>query len=347
MSPIDLPATPLLHAEGDPAPASMSIAACDDAFRQAFEHAGVGMIVVDLNGVLVHFNQAVCELLGYEREQLTGRSFDFLKHPDEAALESDQFHKLKAGELSRIHSERRYLHRNGQELWLQVNAALVRNAEGQPSYLVAHMHSIDDRRKAEIDLRSLNSQLARLASFDGLTGLPNRRTLLTGFEQMWISSRDAREPLSCVILDIDHFKLVNDCHGHAAGDEVLRHVGTVLQHAVRPTDLCGRWGGEEFLLVCNNTRADEAHQLAEQIRHLIALQPVTWRDLSIPITVSLGVAQRTIVCHEPHELIALADEQLYTAKRLGRNCTCMGADTVGDDVDEDSRQTAVFRPTNK
>lgn len=320
----------------------------DDPFRQTFEHAGVGMVVMDRSGVLLHANRALGELFGYEPEELVGKRFQELKHPEEAALEADQFHKLAIGELSRIQSERRYLHRDGREVWVQASAVLVRDSHGRPSYIVGHVQSIDDRRKAESDLRSLNSQLARLASFDGLTGLLNRRTLLTGFEQLWASSRDQREPLSCIILDIDHFKQVNDCHGHAAGDEVLRHVGGVLQNAVRTHDLCGRWGGEEFLLVCNNTRAKEAHQLAESIRHLIALQPIVWRDLRIPVTVSLGVAQRTIVCHEPHELIALADEQLYTAKRLGRNCTCIGAEIADDSGDdEDARQTALFRPTNK
>ncbi len=212
-----------------------------DPFRQSFEHAGVGMLVMDCEGTLLHANRALCELFGYEESDLVGRRFQQFRHPDEAELEADQFSRLATGELPRIQSERRYLHRNGQEVWVQATAALVRNEQGQPSCIVGHMHSIDDRRKAESDLRSLNSQLARLASFDGLTGLLNRRTLFTGFEQLWASSHDLREPLSCIILDIDHFKLVNDCHGHAAGDEVLRHVGNVLQNALRPHDLCGRW----------------------------------------------------------------------------------------------------------
>jgi len=323
--------------------ASMS----SNPFRQAFEHAGVGMVVMDLAGTLLHVNRSAGELFGHVPDELLGRRFDELKHPEEAALEADQFNKLATGELARIQSERRYRHRTGHDVWVQATAALVRDEHGQPSYIVGHFHSIDDRRRAESDLRTLNSQLARLASFDGLTGLLNRRTLLTGFEQMWTASGDSREPLSCIIFDIDHFKLVNDCHGHAAGDEVLRHVGSVLQNSIRPHDLCGRWGGEEFLVVCNNTRGDEAYQVAESIRHLVALQPIAWRELRIPVTISLGVAQRTVLCHEPHELIALADEQLYAAKRLGRNCACIGADVVEEEGDEDSRQTALFRPTNK
>jgi diguanylate cyclase (GGDEF)-like protein/PAS domain S-box-containing protein len=317
-----------------------------DPFRQAFEHAGVGMVVMDLAGTLLHVNRSAAELFGHSPEELLGYRYDELKHPDEAALEADQFDKLATGELAKIQSERRYRHRLGHDVWIQATATLVRDEQGQPSYIVGTFQSIDDRRKAESELRALNSQLARLASFDGLTGLPNRRTLVTGFEQMWAASSDSREPLSCILFDIDHFKQVNDCHGHAAGDEVLRHVGNVLLKAVRPHDLCGRWGGEEFLVVCHNARGDEAYQIAETIRRLVALEPVTWRDLQIPVTVSLGVAQRTVLCHEPHELIALADEQLYAAKRMGRNCACIGAEGVDEDA-EDSRQTTLFRPTKR
>jgi diguanylate cyclase (GGDEF)-like protein/PAS domain S-box-containing protein len=322
------------------------LSSADDPFRQAFEQAGVGMLVIDLDGLLLHANRAVCELFGFEREELLGRNLESLKHPEETDLDSDQFQKLATGELSRIQAERRYIHRCGQSLWVQMNAAVVRDAQGQPSYVVGHVHSIDDRRKAESDLRSLNSQLARLASFDGLTGLMNRRTLISGFEQMWLGSDDAREPLSCIILDIDHFKLVNDGHGHAAGDEVLRYVGAVLQESLRPHHLVGRWGGEEFLMICTNTRADDAFQIAEGIRARIGQKPIVWRDHFLPVTVSLGVAQRTIVCQEPHELIMMADEQLYAAKRMGRNCTCLAACLPDEDSDEDSCQTAVFRPTN-
>lgn len=320
--------------------------ACDP-YRQAFEQADVGMVIIDLSGVLRQVNRAVCDLLGYEPEQLLGLRLDSLKHPEEVALDADQFVKLITGELSRVQSERRYLQRSGETIWVQSCVALVRDSAGQPSYLVGHIHSVDDRRKAESDLRTINSQLARLASFDGLTGLLNRRTLLTGFEQMWHTSRDERAPLSCVILDIDHFKSINDCHGHAAGDEVLRHVGGVLQSSLRPHDLGGRWGGEEFLFVCKDMRAEEAFKLAESIRLAISQLAITWRDQQIPVTVSLGVAQRTVVCHEPHELLALADEQLYAAKRMGRNCTCVSAEVSHDEADEDSVQTAVFRPTNK
>jgi PAS domain S-box-containing protein len=297
------------------------LSSADDPFRQAFEQAGVGMLVIDLDGLLLHANRAVCELFGFEREELLGRNLESLKHPEETDLDSDQFQKLATGELSRIQAERRYIHRCGQSLWVQMNAAVVRDAQGQPSYVVGHVHSIDDRRKAESDLRSLNSQLARLASFDGLTGLMNRRTLISGFEQMWLGSDDA-------------------------GDEVLRYVGAVLQESLRPHHLVGRWGGEEFLMICTNTRADDAFQIAEGIRARIGQKPIVWRDHFLPVTVSLGVAQRTIVCQEPHELIMMADEQLYAAKRMGRNCTCLAACLPDEDSDEDSCQTAVFRPTN-
>jgi diguanylate cyclase (GGDEF)-like protein len=168
---------------------------------------------------------------------------------------------------------------------------------------------------AEVDL---TAAYERLAVTDRLTGLANRR----GVEQMArreiVRVRRFAAPLSFVMFDIDHFKQVNDGHGHGAGDEVLQKIGRGMAGQLRETDLAARWGGEEFLLVLPNTALEAAHRCADRIRRGVS-------ELMLPIgravTISGGVAQlgpgETL-----NEVVARADGQLYRAKAEGRNRIC-------------------------
>lgn len=131
------------------------------------------------------------------------------------------------------------------------------------------------------------------------------------------------EPFSAAILDIDFFKKVNDTYGHAAGDEVLRHIAGILEAAIRPYDQVGRWGGEEFMLVFPGVSQSEALVVSKRIRKQIADNPLLVEDLTIPVTVSLGVASRTEDnAKNIEELFNMADKALYYAKEHGRNRVC-------------------------
>jgi two-component system, cell cycle response regulator len=164
-------------------------------------------------------------------------------------------------------------------------------------------------------LRRRNEELERLATTDMLTDLENRRSIQRRLEQA--ISRSARHgtPLSIVLIDIDHFKQVNDRHGHQAGDEVLREVAARLRTRLRREDSCGRWGGEEFLLVLQDTDGEAATVVAEDLRGRIADQPVGSAEL--PVTISLGVAEWLREAEDA--LIQRADVALYEAKAAGRN----------------------------
>ena len=182
---------------------------------------------------------------------------------------------------------------------------------------------IRDRRRLVEDLNSSNAQLLLLASLDGLTGIANRRSLDTQFEQEWKRAVRLQTPLSLIMLDVDLFKEFNDLYGHQAGDECLRSVARVLNDpGRRAQDHVARFGGEEFALLLPHTDLSGAHQLAEKIRVAIAA-------LGIPhahsangcVTISLGCSSLTpILGSVQGELIALADAALYEAKHAGRNC---------------------------
>jgi len=155
---------------------------------------------------------------------------------------------------------------------------------------------------------------------DGLTGVLNRKALDQRLlaEIAFAVRHDA--PLSVVMLDVDHFKKVNDTHGHPAGDAVLREVAARLTRALRIEDVIGRYGGEEFLIVARNITLERGAQLAERMRVLIDSSPIVFESTSIAVSASFGVA--SLACCATKEgpaLLALADSRLYEAKHAGRN----------------------------
>ena len=160
-------------------------------------------------------------------------------------------------------------------------------------------------------------RLSRLSQVDPLTGALNRRGLERSFPER--TTEDSVEPVAVVMADIDRFKEINDSFGHAAGDEVLKHVTRLLADVVRAGDAIVRYGGEEFLLVLPSVGLGRALIVAERARSTIASHPTPCGDARIPATISLGVAERR-PGEARGELLARADAALYEAKRKGRNC---------------------------
>lgn len=165
--------------------------------------------------------------------------------------------------------------------------------------------------------------LYRLATLDGLTGLANRRHFLDLASQRFREARYLGKPFSLLMMDIDHFKRVNDNHGHEGGDMVLQAFAQCVKSALRASDLVCRMGGEEFAAILPDTPAEEALVVAKRLRNAIAALPITHQDHTIPITVSIGVASLAPTCRELSELIRHADQALYQAKAKGRNRVCV------------------------
>ena len=177
------------------------------------------------------------------------------------------------------------------------------------------------RRKRYADrLRDIMQESLQLAVIDPLTGLHNRRYLESNLGQMIESAVDGEKPLSLMILDIDHFKAVNDTHGHDAGDEILRAFAERIKTVIRGVDLLCRLGGEEFIIVMPDTTLDVAAKVAERVRHCIgaALFAIDRGMQQIPVTVSIGLADHR-QGREPDQLLKRADRALYRSKTLGRN----------------------------
>lgn len=160
----------------------------------------------------------------------------------------------------------------------------------------------------------------RLAHLDPLTGTDNRRAFYDKTRALWSNAQRHGHDAAVLLLDIDHFKHVNDTHGHAHGDAVLRGIAETLRQSVREGDLVARWGGEEFIVYMPDTSLREAQVLAERLREAVGALRVTGATGSATtVTASLGVAQKEIVHPTLDALIAVADECLYQAKAQGRN----------------------------
>jgi diguanylate cyclase (GGDEF)-like protein len=189
----------------------------------------------------------------------------------------------------------------------------------EPAELLARVRAAVRVKTLEDELRRRNAELDLISRTDALTGLYNRRHLEEYLVQLLSAARRHGHPMALLMLDIDHFKAVNDTAGHAAGDAVLREVAARVRSTVRREDIPGRWGGEEFLLLLPYLGAEGVRALGERLRRCVGDRPV---ELSsgqvIPVTVSLGGAV-ALEAEGPEGLVRRADAALYDAKRAGRN----------------------------
>lgn len=182
----------------------------------------------------------------------------------------------------------------------------------------ALQHADDENQRLLTELRAQAQVLERLAAEDAMTGLPNRRSLDESLGRQFALAARQNSPLCVALLDVDHFKQVNDGFSHQVGDVVLQTVAGLIRRACRASDLVGRWGGEEFALVFPDTTAAGAQVICEAVRAAIEAYP--WAEIKsgLAVTVSLGVAaRRGVPTHE--RLLARADARLYDAKHAGRN----------------------------
>lgn len=189
---------------------------------------------------------------------------------------------------------------------------------GVAGYLLGRRHDLLEHEARST--RDSNLELNALANTDGLTGLLNARA---AHERLAIEMENAHSvhaPLSCLLIDIDHFKKINDTYGHPFGDAVLARVAAVLRRQVRRLDMVGRLGGEEFLVIMPGTKQEAAQAAAERIRSAMEREPFAQGETSVQVTVSLGVVRFPAAgLRSKDDLLRAVDEALYAAKSAGRN----------------------------
>ncbi|MBA1149436.1 GGDEF domain-containing protein [Ectothiorhodospiraceae bacterium WFHF3C12] len=195
-----------------------------------------------------------------------------------------------------------------------VNTIGVANVAMSSAVILALSHVAEYTRERS------ERRLAEQASTDALTGLANRSHLKTVFQRELDRAERQPVPLSLILMDLDHFKRVNDRHGHEAGDAALVHVAALLRQRLRATDVACRQGGEEFAILLVDSDIDAAAGVAEALRASLGARPVRLGAAEIPLTASFGVAQLGADGHDLDRLLSAADERLFAAKARGRNC---------------------------
>lgn len=181
-------------------------------------------------------------------------------------------------------------------------------------------------QKCNAELAALNVKLEQLATTDELTGLLNRRQAMVKLAEFAELSSRYNIPLSCLVCDLDHFKRINDTHGHATGDQALKRSAEAIVDSIRNTDIATRVGGEEFLILCPNTDLEAARIIAERVRANVEKLTSAVEKPECFTTISVGVAQFEAADQSHDNVIKEADSALYAAKSAGRNCVCVASD---------------------
>ncbi|MFW8630452.1 diguanylate cyclase [Vibrio natriegens] len=202
----------------------------------------------------------------------------------------------------------------------------LRSLSGEISHIAIQINDVSETARSRIYLKETNQHLSEISRKDGLTGLFNRAYWEQSLKEEFTQIKVVDGSCSLVIFDIDHFKQVNDNYGHPVGDEVIRRTSALLRKTARSSDICGRFGGEEFTVLLKNTNQEQASYFAERLRKRVEQETVKVEDSLINYTVSIGVCE-----YKPHfdshiQWLKSADSALYRAKESGRNQSCVFGD---------------------
>ena len=296
-------------------------AASEERYRDLIENTSDLVQSAAPDGTLLFVNRAWRETLGYDDSMTEKLNVFDVVHPDDVEQFRTVLTRLMEGEtFPRV--EVRFITRSGETIYLEGSAS-CRHERGRAVLTRSIFRDVTARRLAEElaadsrrQLEQANAELRMLSMTDSLTGLANRRHLEQALEREFSRCQAESQPLSLILLDVDHFKSFNDNYGHLVGDQALRKVADVLQSMSSPDDLVARFGGEEFCVLLPGCGPDSALRIADSIRLVIADTRMEPRRL----TVSLGVATNSSEVSSPQALLHLADEAMYRAKQSGRNC---------------------------
>ncbi len=294
--------------------AGRELAEAEELFRGAFDGSPIGMALTDETGCVVRVNQALCGLSGYSAEKLVGSRFHSLLDETELPAGREALDELLGGGPGDYKAETKLSHACGDPLWVAIQATMLRNRSDERPRCLIQVQDITYRRHYEENLQYL-------ATHDPLTGLLNRASFANQLETHADFVHRYGTDGALLLLDLDHFKYINDTLGHHAGDQLIARVASVLSGRVRASDALARLGGDEFAVLLPRADAATARAVAEDLLDALRAERISiprMRDRTI--TASIGVAMFEAGDDSTGEdILVSADLAMYDAKEAGRN----------------------------
>lgn len=296
----------------------------DSLYSDIIEHCADAVVILNADRRIAYLNKSAERMFGRAAATVVGKSLEILI--PETARERHRVHVRRfqeADERSKFMDSRGIdilaLRADGSEF--PVSVSILKSGAGADRRLVAIVRDISAQKQLE-------QRLSKLASTDPLTGLLNRRAFLRRLDEECARSQRYGNPMVLAMIDIDHFKHVNDSFGHLAGDHAIRHVVDTVAGGLRVPDVLARWGGEEFALILPETDGKAASTTAERLRQSVEDAPLVDEPVlvdDIRLTVSIGLADFRVGRDAIEDLIGRADRALYAAKEAGRNRVMLAA----------------------
>lgn len=314
-------------------------------FQTFMDHSPVAAFIKDKDGRMCWYNQRLANLYGISPEAWLGKT-DFEIWPEASAAAYRAVDQAVLAGRGDVELEETSPGPNGTTVHWKTCKFAFTDASGE-HYVAGVAVDLTRERAREAELKEVtkrlqlaNEELLRVAMLDQLTQVGNRRSFDLALERNFAAARKENGRLSLILLDIDHFKRLNDRYGHAYGDEVLRGVGSVLRGAVRATDRVCRYGGEEFAILLPSTGAEQALELARRI--CAAVEEHAFPEG--PVTMSAGVAGLHGAMTSGVALVSDSDAALYAAKRAGRNRALLSSELNATNAAESSVEAAPAVP---
>jgi diguanylate cyclase (GGDEF)-like protein/PAS domain S-box-containing protein len=289
--------------------AERALAASEARLRAMFTQAAVGIGIGDLEGNITEANPALLRMFGYTLEELTSLNVRSMVHPGDAASIRKVYEELVRGERDHFRMEKRFHRSDGEEIWTHLTVSLVRDETGAPAYQVAVVEDVSERRR-------LQARLEYQAYHDPLTGLPNRAMVSDRLARVFAEPTADRRVGLCY-LDLDGFKVINDSLGHDVGDQLLIAVASRLTSCCGPEQLVARMGGDEFVIIVEDSTQEDVIALADEVLAKVA-RPIPIDDHKLTVTASIGIVERPVADTNHADLIRAVDITLYRAKARGK-----------------------------
>ncbi len=313
----------------------------EERYALALQGSNDGLWDWDLTKNEVYYSERWKSILGFDTHEMGTSPDEWFEriHPEDVAAVKSAVSTHMEGTTPTLEIECRMRHKDGTYKWILCRGIAVFGRDGAVCRLTGSQTDITERKLAEQQLAAAmgdlkfalasekvlldeldkkNKELIELSITDGLTGLYNHRFIQERFEFEFKRVKRYGGNLTCLMIDIDHFKMLNDTYGHQCGDQVLRELSEILRRLSREVDICGRYGGEEFLIL-TNVSLEFTMQYATKLHTAIDNHAFKFGDNKLHVTVSIGLADFRPGMKDRHELIDRADMALYQAKEDGRN----------------------------